>query len=156
MIAQYLRALEEYIDNGGLLDSCVESVNELNGEMKLRIFNSEVGAKNANNEPIKKPAYSKGYANYRESKGRQTRVVDFEDTGSLRRSMQVQTGDNLVVIDFINQDEKRISTFLERRGGSVDYIFSPTENELQNVYDRILTDLEYIKNEVKNEVANNR
>jgi hypothetical protein len=72
-------------------------MDQAKSDLQTRVFNSEEGAKDIKGQGL--GGYSNGYAAYRRSKGRQTKYVDLELTGSLRRNFQItQVGDRVAIV----------------------------------------------------------
>jgi hypothetical protein len=86
-IEKVLESLKQYAESPAPINNIVAAMNQGGASFKNRVFNSEAGTKDVVGMGLGK--YSNSYAAYRESKGRQTKAVDLELTGSLRRDIKV-------------------------------------------------------------------
>jgi hypothetical protein len=98
-----LQDLKDFADSEVPLDLLFIAVNETKAEVANRIFNSETGTSAKNGKKLK--GYSAAWAEYRESLGRQTKVVDLELTGSLRRDLKVFRKNESIKMGFLSQTE---------------------------------------------------
>lgn len=111
-LSDRLKLLRDYALSGRVEDNLFVAMNETVGLMKNRIFNSEVGTKDVNNNKIPVP-YSNPYKKHRAKKGRQTAVVDFEFTGKLRNATKVIKTDKGSAIQIPTNPESEISSYIE-------------------------------------------
>ncbi|MCQ4139234.1 hypothetical protein [Chryseobacterium sp. EO14] len=110
-LSEKLLKLQEFAESGVPLDLILIAVNETKANFQNRIFNSEEGAKDAKGKGLGK--YSNRYAKYRQAKGRQTKVVDLELTGSLRRDFKVLKNENNIAIKVTSESEQKKVKYLE-------------------------------------------
>jgi hypothetical protein len=145
-IKDILIDLREWAYSSKPLDNILFGVNQTMGGMKMRIFNSEQGAKDVKGAKLGK--YSKGYAAYRQREGRQNRYVDLEFTGALRRNIQTVRAGTQVTIAITNQDERLIASYLEKQYGKSIFSLSKEEQVELDAVIRVLfqKDIEEILN----------
>ena len=137
IIIEKLNRLREWANSERPVDLLFIALNEVSAEMSNRIFNSEKGYRDIyGNSP--KPTYSDPYKKVRENKGRQTKVVDFENTGSLRRSLDTVRDANNIKLVLRNDAEALISKYLEKYRGTI--VFEMSEDELK-LFNQIASEL---------------
>jgi hypothetical protein len=135
-ITEILKRLKKYGESTTPVDNIVVAMNQTRGMVLNRIFNSERGTKDVNGAGLGK--YSNAYAKYRQSKGRQTNVIDLEFTGSLRRDIKVVQSDNKVAIAIVSNTERLKSSYLEKNFRKD--IFSVSVDERKE-FNRVLSKL---------------
>jgi hypothetical protein len=138
-----LALIRATIASGAFSDSLAAGLNAGMGIMKRRIFNQSL---DANGESLG-PYYSDTYERERVRRGRQVAKKDLEMEGSLRRSIEVVTVNNLrAEIRIVNDDTANIARYQEQQiynlrnghagndatGGRVP-IFELSEQEVQIV-----------------------
>ena len=139
IIIEKLNRLREWANSERPVDLLFIALNEVSAEMSNRIFNSEKGYRDIyGNAP--KPTYSDPYKKVRENykPARQTKVVDFELTGSLRRSLDTVRDANNIKIVLRNDAEALISKYLEKYRGTI--VFEMSEDELK-LFNQIASEL---------------
>jgi hypothetical protein len=95
-IEAILNDLKEWANSERPVDIMVQGVEQGRSEFMNRVFNSEVGAKDVTGKGLGK--YSNPYAKFRESRGRQTKVVDLALTDSLFREIKtVRNGQDIII-----------------------------------------------------------
>lgn len=129
-IKKILNDLEQWAMSEKPLNNILFGVNQAAGAMKIRIFNSEAGAKDSDNTKVAKK-YSAGYASYRKRNGRQTRVVDLEFSGSLRREIKVVRNGTKISIAVPSQEERKKIGYLEKQYKKE--IFDLSESEVKEM-----------------------
>lgn len=130
---EVINGLKDYIQSSEPLDTILIAVNESKAEITNRIFNSEKGTKDVKGTDLK--AYSKEYAKYRQSLGRQIKNVDLELTGSLRRNLKTVRRDKNFTIQFDSQTEISKIKDIEKKYNKV--IFDSTEEETNNLVKKV-------------------
>jgi hypothetical protein len=148
-ILKKLERLKEYASSNEPLDHIFFAVNQARGEMMSRVFDSTKGYKDVDGKSSPKP-YSKTYANYRASLGRQTKVVDLSLTGNLMNSIRTVTKGTEVVIT-IQEDKKKLDDIQKRHSGKLErtvLTLSEEEEKIANELSAklILEDLKTIFN----------
>lgn len=129
-IIDILAKLRAWAESDRPIDILFIAVNEVSSDFQIRIFNSEIGYRDTKgNAP--KPTYSDPYKKVRERKGRQTKVVDLEFTGALRRSIKTVREQTGVKFILSSEQESKISTYLEKYRGTK--IFDLSESEQKRI-----------------------
>lgn len=93
-----LEGVRDFADSEKPLDLLLIAVNETKADFTNRVFNSEQGAKDIKGKGLGN--YSNSYSEYRKSLGRQTKFVDLELTGSLRRNLQLIRSNTSISMQF--------------------------------------------------------
>lgn len=127
-ILQALTKLKQWADSDRPIDIMIIALNEVNADYQNRIFNSEQGYRDTNNN-APKPTYSNPYTKKRAKAGRQINHVDFEFTGALRRSINLvreATGVKLVIN---STQEAKIASYLETQRNTKIFTLSETEKK---------------------------
>lgn len=93
-----LEGVRDFADSEKPLDLLLIAVNETKADFTNRVFNSEQGTKDVKGKGLGN--YSNSYAEYRKSLGRQTKFVDLELTGSLRRNLQLIRSNTSISMQF--------------------------------------------------------
>jgi hypothetical protein len=127
-----LQDLKDFADSEVPLDLLFIAVNETKAEVANRIFNSETGTTAKDGKKLR--AYSQGYAEYRRSLGRQTKVVDLELTGSLRRELKVFKKNESITMGFLSKTETKKIGYLEK--GYKKTIFEANKDEVASVNEK--------------------
>lgn len=111
------------------------ATNNLEGNIKARVFSSRTQSKDANNKAVKKgKGYSPSYAVFRKMKGRQTDYIDLQLTGNLLRSVNTVENINGAQIVFSNDTEADKAQELEDKIFKQD-IFAATTEEATLFFD---------------------
>ena len=149
-ILQVLTKIKEWANSDRPIDILFIAVNEVSADFQIRVFNDQIGYRDIyGNAP--KPTYSDPYkkvrANYNPPK--QTNVVDFQLSESLRRSIKTvreQTGVKLVLS---TAQEAKISAFIEQYRGTKIFELSEEENKRVSeiAIELMLKDIKAIFNE---------
>jgi hypothetical protein len=137
-IKEVIQGLKNWANSSAPIDHFVQATKAGEAIMKNRIFNSESGAKDLKGKGLGK--YSNPYAKYREKKGRQTRVVDLELTGSLRRGIDTAREADRVAIAVPDNTEAKKIEYLE--GNYNVSIFGLTKAEKDFVIDQVSINFE--------------
>ncbi len=111
--SKILKEVKDFAQSELPLDLLLIAVNETKADFANRAFNSESGSKDINGKRLGK--YSNNYASYRRSLGRQTKSVDLELTGSLRRALKVVRKSDSIAIQFVANNELQKAGYLESR-----------------------------------------
>ncbi len=131
IIIEKLNRLREWANSERPVDLLFIALNEVSAEMSNRIFNSEKGYRDIyGNAP--KPTYSDPYKKIRK------KFVDFEDTGSLRRSLDTVRDANNIKLVLRNDPEALISKYLEKYRGTI--VFEMSDDELK-LFNQIASEL---------------
>ena len=131
-----LTDLKDFAQSEVPLDLLFISVNEVRADFTNRAFNSETGSKDNKGKGLGK--YSNSYAKYRESKGRQKKVVDLEFTGSLRRDLKViRTNDTTISMQLLSPAERKKAEYLEANYKTT--IFELSDEEYSSVFEKSAT-----------------
>lgn len=149
--SKILKEVRDFADSEVPLDLLLIAVNESKAEFVNRAFNSESGSKDIKGKGL--GTYSNAYAEYRKSLGRQTKVIDLELTGSLRRDLKTIKKDNSISLQYLSNDEVKKIVDLEKRYKST--IFELSEDEQNSVFQKANTLFsreitEIIKNGINN------
>lgn len=127
--SKILKEVRDFAESEVPLDLLLIAVNETKAEFTNRVFNSESGTKDTKGKGLGK--YSNGYASYRQSIGRQTKHVDLELTGSLRRDLKTIRKENSISMQYLATDEVKKIGYLENQYKT--RIFELSKDEKQSV-----------------------
>lgn len=143
-----LTGLKDFAESEVPLDLLFIAVNETKAEFTNRAFNSESGSKDVKGKLLGK--YTDRYAKLRESKGRKTKVVDLEFTGSLRRDLKViRSNDTTISMLYLSPEEQKKIGYLENNYKTS--IFELSESEQLSVFEKSTT---LINKEIKDIIEN--
>ncbi len=107
-----LKLIRATIAAGAFSDALTAGLNAGMGVMKRRIFNQSLDAKGQSLGPY----FSEQYARDRRRDGRQTDTKDLENTGSMRRSIQVVViNSTLVEMRIVNDADADKARFQEQQ-----------------------------------------
>jgi hypothetical protein len=126
-VAKLLTELKSWAESEQPINHVVQGMNQVKGSMEVRIFNSEAGARDVSGNGL--GSYSNAYAKFRQSKGRQVKVVDLELTGSLRRDIKVVRSGTTVTCVVPSTEERKKIGYLEAQYNKNIFDFSPAEQE---------------------------
>lgn len=127
--SKILKEVRDFAESEVPLDLLLIAVNETKAEFTNRVFNSESGTKDTKGKGL--GTYSNGYASYRRSIGRQTKHVDLELTGSLRRELKTVRKQNSISMQYLATDEVKKIGYLESQYKT--RIFDLTKEEKESV-----------------------
>ena len=128
-----LNNIKDFAESEKPLEYLLIAVNEAKADFQNRIFNSESGAKDSKGKGL--GTYSNSYAKYRQSKGRQAKVVDLEFTGSLRRDLKVVKDGTTVKIVVPSETELKKIEYLENNYKTK--IFTLDEDEYKKYSEKV-------------------
>ncbi len=93
-----------------------------------------------NGNPRKSRYFSDGYKGFRDYVGRATDKVNLDLTGGLQNSIASGTSENVSVIQFLTEENRDLSGYLEDKyGGTLEgpVIFKPSETAKKRFFDRL-------------------
>jgi len=174
-IIRKLNELKSYANSEKPLDKMIIAINEGQAEIKLRVFNSETGTKDVdgatlgtysdNKLPLfffedkarrkvnldkKKYKHGISYKDWRSLNGLQSKVVDLEFSGDLRRSIStVKINTTTIAVEIRDNENIKKANYLENMFSSS--IFEASEKEKNEIMENIRL---YISNDIKSILRN--
>ncbi|MFA9213890.1 MAG: hypothetical protein ACEQSR_08595 [Candidatus Methylacidiphilales bacterium] len=113
-IEAYLKDLISYAESAEPLNNMQFAMNQLKSKLELRLFNSNVGAKDVNGKNA--GGYSKGYKAKRAANKRQTIRKDFNLTDTLAKSFKLaveeREGKYFLIIYIVGNRNRNVAEYL--------------------------------------------
>jgi hypothetical protein len=146
-VEKLLNELIYWAESERPLDIVVQGVEQGRGLMMNRVFNSEKGTKDVKGKGL--GSYSNSYAQTRQKKGLQSKVIDFTFTESLFRDVKLVRNGQQISVAVLNVNERKKVGYLEKRYNANIFDFSKGErdNVLKVIKFNMDKDFESITNE---------